>query len=95
VYRYGISFNKVFDYLAAERPVVFACDSAYDPVSIAGAGVTIRPDDPRTFANACLELAAKDPGELARMGTAGRAYVVQEHNVATLGGVLASALEGR
>ena len=38
VYRYGISFNKLFEYMAAERPVVFACDSAYDPVAATGAG---------------------------------------------------------
>ena len=54
VYRYGISFNKLFEYMAAGRPVVFACESTYDPVADAGAGVTIPPNDPERIAEAFL-----------------------------------------
>jgi glycosyltransferase involved in cell wall biosynthesis len=89
VYRYGISFNKLFEYMAAERPVVFACASAYDPVAATGAGVSVNPDNPEGVANAFLELAATDPSTRVRMGAAGREYVAREHNIARLGDVLA------
>jgi len=94
VYRYGISFNKLFEGMAAARPVVFACESAYDPVASEGAGISIPPDDPERLAAALLELADLPPGERARMGAAGREFVCREHTMDLLGGVLDAALTG-
>jgi len=95
VYRYGISFNKLFEYMAAERPVVFACESAYDPVRETGAGLTVRPDDPERLAGAFLELASATPEARAAMGSAGRSYVAREHNFEHLGETLNAVIEGR
>jgi len=95
VYRYGISFNKLFEYMAAERPVVFACDSAYDPVQSPGAGITVPPDDPERMAAAFLDLAGTSPEARAAMGSAGREYVDREHNFEHLGETLHAVIEGR
>jgi len=95
VYRYGISFNKLFEYMAAERPVVFACESAYDPVQAAGAGLTVRPDDPERLAGAFLELAGTTSEIRTAMGSAGRDYVAREHNFEHLGETLNAVIEGR
>jgi Glycosyl transferases group 1. len=95
VYRYGISFNKLFEYMAAERPVVFACETAYDPVQATGAGLTVRPDDPERLAAAFLELAGVAPEARAVMGSAGRSYVAREHNFEYLGETLSAVIEGR
>jgi glycosyltransferase involved in cell wall biosynthesis len=90
VYRYGISFNKLFEYLAASRPVAFACLSADDPVASTGAGLSIPPDDPEGLAEAMVALARMDPAERLRMGAAGRAYVEREHDIGRLAGTLAA-----
>jgi glycosyltransferase involved in cell wall biosynthesis len=92
VYRYGISFNKLFEYMAAERPVVFACTSAYDPVAATVAGLSVVPDDAERLADAFLELAAADPDDRIRMGVAGRNYVAREHNMERLGDTLAEII---
>ena len=89
VYRYGISFNKLFEYFAAARPVAFACVSAYDPVRDSGAGVSLRPDDPELLADALLELATLEPAVRTRMGAAGRAHVALEHDIQQLAQSLA------
>jgi len=94
VYRYGISFNKLFEYMAAERPVVFACESAYDPVQAAGAGLSVRPDDPERLASAFIALARMTPEARAAMGSAGREYVDREHNFQHLGETLNAVIEG-
>jgi glycosyltransferase involved in cell wall biosynthesis len=94
VYRYGISFNKLFEYMAAARPIVFACASAYDPVAAVGAGISIPPDDPQGVASAYLQLADASPDERARMGTAGREYVAREHDLERLGEVLGTVVAG-
>jgi glycosyltransferase involved in cell wall biosynthesis len=95
VYRYGISFNKLFEYMAARRPIVFATESAYDPVAATGAGVTVAPDDPEGLARALLAIASATPAEREAMGAAGRAYVEREHNMAVLADVFEEVVEGR
>jgi glycosyltransferase involved in cell wall biosynthesis len=95
VYRYGVSFNKLFEYMAAERPVVFACDSAYDPVRQSGAGITIAPDSAEALAEAFLELASTSPEARSAMGAAGLAHVEREHSMETLGETLAALVEDR
>jgi glycosyltransferase involved in cell wall biosynthesis len=89
VYRYGISFNKLFEYFAARVPVLFACTSAYDPVASSGAGVTIAPGDPAAVADGFLRLAHVGASERSRMGEAGRAYVAREHDIECLAAMLA------
>ena len=78
--------------MAAARPVVFACESAYDPIATTGAGVTVQPDDPGLLAQALLALAETDPEERTSMGHAGRAYVVREHEMQTIGARTHAAL---
>ena len=84
VYRYGVSFNKIFDYMAARLPIAFACETFADPVAAAGAGLTIRPDDPGALAEAFCALAAAPDSERQRMGEAGRRYVEREHDLARI-----------
>jgi glycosyltransferase involved in cell wall biosynthesis len=89
VYRYGVSFNKVFDYMSAELPIAFACETFADPVAAAGAGRTVRPDDPAALADAFVTLAAMPSTERRRMGIAGRRFVEREHDLARIGAVFA------
>ena len=85
VYQYGVSFNKVFDYMAARLPIAFACTTANDPVVAAGAGLSVAPDDPDALADALVELAELPPEERRQLGAAGRAFVEREHDMARLG----------
>ena len=64
--------NKVFDYMAAGRPVLLAIDGVIrQVVESAGAGIFVPPGDARALARAVRELAA-DPNRARAMGTAGR-----------------------
>lgn len=69
--------NKVFDYMAASRPVVLAIDGVIrDVVEASGGGVFVEPGKPEQLAIAIQEML--DSGEHARsMGIAGHDYVVQ------------------
>jgi glycosyltransferase involved in cell wall biosynthesis len=68
--------NKVFDYMAAGRPVLLAIDGVIrGVVEEAGAGLAVPPGEPYSLARAILALAA-DPAEARRMGTRGREYVI-------------------
>jgi glycosyltransferase involved in cell wall biosynthesis len=66
--------NKVFDYMAAARPVLLAIDGVIrQVVEEAGAGIFVPPGDPRALAQAIRRLAA-DPAKARSMGHAGRVY---------------------
>lgn len=85
VYRYGVSFNKLFDYMAARIPIAFATSTAYDPIEASGGGLTVRPDDPEALAEAFVRLAELSPEERRAMGEAGRRFLEREHDLARIG----------
>ena len=47
---YGVSFNKIFDYLAAGRPILCDFYSKYNPVLMGNAGVSVDTADPKDIA---------------------------------------------
>jgi glycosyltransferase involved in cell wall biosynthesis len=70
--------NKVFDYMAAGRPVVLAIDGVVRAViDAAGCGIFAQPGDPSALAEA-IQILVADPGQSRKMGLAGRKYL-QEH----------------
>ncbi len=85
VYRFGISFNKLFEYMAAaEAGGLRAARAPTTPLRLSGAGLTVPPDDPERLASAFLELAGMPPDGLVAMGSAGRSFVAREHDLAHL-----------
>lgn len=92
VFKYGISSNKLFDFLAGARPIIFCCKSSNNPVADAHAGITVPPGDPTALSQAIATLAAMPAGERTAMGRAGRAYVEQNHGFDSLAARFASML---
>ncbi len=84
LYRYGISLNKLFDYLAAGRPVLLAGDSPNNPVELSGAGLVVAPENPVAIAEGVRKLMELSAEERAAMGRAGRRYVEEHHSIPVL-----------
>jgi glycosyltransferase involved in cell wall biosynthesis len=90
--RYGISANKLFDYLAAGRPVVFANSAPNDPIAEAQAGISVAPEDPEALGKAMCELANMPLSERQAMGRRGRSYVENNHSFTLLAAKLVDGL---
>lgn len=84
LYRFGVSPNKLMDYMMARKPVVMAIEAGNDPVGDANCGRTVPPEDPAAIRHAILELSALSPGERMAMGERGRAFVLAEHTYSVL-----------
>ncbi len=85
--------NKVFDYMAAGRPVILAIDGVIRQViEECGAGIAVPPGDPAALADAVLRLAA-DPQQARAMGAAGRRAVEQSYSRSLMAEKLAMLVE--
>ncbi len=84
LYQYGISPNKLFDYLASSNPIVFAGNVANNIVDMAKCGITLPPEDPEKLADALLELSTMPKSSLEEMGQNGRQYFMENHTYQTL-----------
>ncbi|KJS11985.1 MAG: hypothetical protein JL56_14175 [Desulfotomaculum sp. BICA1-6] len=92
VFQWGVSPNKIFDYMAAGLPVIFLCNRAYsNPVTASGGGYVLPGEDAPALARALLDL-AEQPEHAAALGQKARAYVEHEHSMEMLGPRLASIL---
>jgi glycosyltransferase involved in cell wall biosynthesis len=94
LYRFGISPNKLIDYMMAGCPVLHAVDAGNDPVREAGCGLTVAPDNPRAVAAGVLALHALRPEARAAMGARGRAFALANHTYPILGRRFLTALAG-
>jgi glycosyltransferase involved in cell wall biosynthesis len=85
--------NKVFDYMAAGRPVLLAIDGVIRAVvEGAAAGIFVPPGEAAALAQALRRLAA-DPAEGRRMGARGRACVEQRFDRPLVAAQLAALIE--
>lgn len=86
--------NKVFDYMAAGRPVLLAIDGVIRKVvEEAGCGIFIPPGNPAALAEGILKL-AEDRERAHLMGLRGRACVEARFDRADLADRLAEIIEG-
>lgn len=90
LFRYGVSPNKLFDYVGAARPVLFAIDAGpYRPVEEMGAGIQIPPEDPEALHDALLRFISMPDEEREAMGRNGKEKAVAMHEY----GVLAKRID--
>ncbi len=93
LFRYGVSPNKLFDYMAAGLPVVTNVPGeCTDIITRAGCGVCVAPGNPRALADGLAALAG-DPTATAR-GAAGRRHVLEHFNRDNLVGRLRNVILG-
>jgi glycosyltransferase involved in cell wall biosynthesis len=77
VFRFGISPNKISDYLAVAKPMVFSCRAGNDIAKLAECGVSADPNDPSSLALAAIALSETDPQLRRQMGERGYNYMLQ------------------
>lgn len=80
LYKFGVSANKLFDYLMAGKPVIHAIEAGNDPVRASGCGISVPPENPEWAAGAILQLLAMSEEERQEMGRSGQKYVLAEHD---------------
>jgi len=80
LYRYGVSPNKLFDYMLAAKPILQGSDASNDLVTEAQCGLTIEPENPVALADAVRRLLALPPEMRDKLGENGRRYVLANND---------------
>ena len=84
LYRFGISANKIFDYLFAAKPIIHSVDAYNDPVNDAKAGISVPPENVDGIVEAVLKIASMSIEQRAELGKNGREYVLAHHTYKAL-----------
>jgi glycosyltransferase involved in cell wall biosynthesis len=92
LWAHGISFNKLYDYMAMGRPTVIGLDGPNNPIAEAGCGITVRPGDAAAMADGMERLLAMEPGQRREMAARGRAHVAANFDLKVLAGRFEAAL---
>lgn len=85
LYRFGISPNKLIDYMMAGRPVLQAIEAGNDPVGEARCGLTVAAENPAAVAAGIRTLLAMAPAAREAMGDNGARFVLDNLTYDVLG----------
>ena len=84
LYKYGISFNKIFEYFASSKPIIFSGNVANDMVKEANAGISVEAENIEKIKDAVLSLYNMSNEEREVLGKNGRKYVEENYDTKVL-----------
>lgn len=79
IYRFGVSPNKMIDYMMASTPILYAIKAGNDPVTEAKCGLSISAENPQALAAAIRRISGMTAESLATMGKNGRKFAMTHH----------------
>ena len=84
LYKYGISFNKIFEYFASSKPIIFSGNVANDMVKEANAGISVEAENIEKIKEAVLSLYSMSKEQREVLGKNGRKYVEENYDTNVL-----------
>ena len=84
LYRFGISPNKIFDYMMAEKPIIHAVNAPNNFVEEAKCGIAVEAENSDAIAQAILKLQKTGKEEREAMTQSGKKYVLGKHDYKVL-----------
>ena len=79
LFNYGVSPNKLFDYMMAALPVIYAVEASNDPVSDCNCGISVPAENPDAVVDAVMKIKNLSEEEKIKMGQNGKDYVLANH----------------
>ncbi len=84
IYKYGISANKIFDYMYSGKPIVHLFNGKGDLIEQANCGITIKEQNSHKVASAILKLYEMPHYALENMGERGKRFVLKYHTYSSI-----------
>ena len=94
VFSYGVSPNKLFDYMAARKPVICAVEGEMaEKINKIGCGISSIPEDENSMAEAIIRLVNLPRDELKKMGDNGYEEIKKNYSRGKLAQKLIDLIE--
>ena len=84
VFNFGISSNKLFDYMASGRVIIFSTKARNNPIKDANAGYTIEPDNLKQLEQTILDIYNLQQDERNNIGREIRQYTENNYSISIL-----------
>jgi len=94
IFEFGVSPNKLFDYMYAGKPILYAINSGNRPVEEANCGMSVDAENPDAIANVILKLYILSQEERSKLGENGKNYVLKYHTYKSIADKFDEVLNG-
>ena len=92
LFRFGVSPNKLFDYMMAGKPIIQAIAAGNNPVEEAHCGFAVEPDNTESIRQTVLKLKNTPLDERVAMGHNGYLFVRKNHSIDILSQLFIDAI---
>ena len=79
LFEYGVSPNKIFDYMYSGKPILHSISTKKGLVARASCGVSVEAENPRAIAGGVFKLFSLSDSERELLGENGKQYVIEHH----------------
>lgn len=93
LFRFGISPNKMFDYMMAKKPIIQAIKAGNNIVHEAKCGIDVEPDNKDEIVKAICRLHEMSEEQRKQLGENGYEFVIQNHTYSVLGQKFLNVME--
>ncbi|MCS7243440.1 MAG: glycosyltransferase family 4 protein [Candidatus Calescibacterium sp.] len=93
IFPYGISCNKLFDYLAVGKPIIFSANVPNNLIEDAKAGITVKDRSVNKIIDALEKILSLSEEERRKMGENGKIYVEKNYSVQLLAEKLEAVIQ--
>jgi len=80
IFRFGVSPNKIFDYMYAKKPIIWAIEAGNNLVEDANCGVSVPINDALKLKEKILKFKKLQKEELEKLGQNGYNFVNKNHS---------------
>lgn len=77
LFKFGVSPNKLFDYMYSGKPIVYAIDSGENVIDVADCGIVVESENAKSYAEGIDKLFNMKKEERVRLGENGKKYVLE------------------
>ncbi|NME35803.1 MULTISPECIES: glycosyltransferase family 4 protein [Fusobacterium] len=85
LYKYGLSPNKLFEYLVSRKPILISTDTKYNIIDDAKCGIVVEPENIMEIKKGILKLKNLSKNEQRNLGFNGRKYGEENFSITKLG----------
>lgn len=94
LFKFGVSPNKLYDYMFSGKPILYAIESSKNIVDVSNCGLSVEAENPKSIADGIIRLYEMNKEERAKMGQNGKEYVLEYFTYAKLAKKFNTTMEG-